>query len=102
MKYQVLPCHNVNVFSERPQNNVHKFSIFLFQGVITESKSGRLAILADRVVDCTGDADIAFLAGAEYRQTAKVRYFGRAVYHKILLYYKKDSVAKISHILFLF
>jgi hypothetical protein len=60
-----------------------------FQGVITESKSGRLAILADRVVDCTGDADIAFLAGAEYRQTAKVRYFGRAVYHKILLYYKK-------------
>jgi hypothetical protein len=43
-----------------------------FQGVITESKSGRLAILADRVVDCTGDADIAFLAGAEYRQTAKV------------------------------
>ncbi len=24
------------------------------------------------MVDCTGDADIAFLAGAEYRQTAKV------------------------------
>ncbi|CAJ1384889.1 unnamed protein product [Effrenium voratum] len=35
-------------------------------GVITESKSGRQAILASRVVDCTGDADIAHLAGCEY------------------------------------
>ena len=42
------------------------------QGVITESKSGRMAILANRVIDCTGDADIAFLAGAQYRETSKV------------------------------
>jgi succinate dehydrogenase/fumarate reductase flavoprotein subunit len=34
-------------------------------GVITESKSGRLAIRAKRVVDCTGDADMAYRAGAE-------------------------------------
>jgi hypothetical protein len=34
-------------------------------GVITESKSGRTAIRAQRVIDCTGDADIAFRAGAE-------------------------------------
>ncbi|MDR0999020.1 MAG: FAD-dependent oxidoreductase [Treponema sp.] len=34
-------------------------------GVITESKSGRLAVRAKRVVDCTGDADIAFRAGVE-------------------------------------
>jgi len=33
-------------------------------GVITESKAGREAILARRVVDATGDADIAFRAGA--------------------------------------
>ncbi len=33
-------------------------------GVITESKEGRKAILARRVIDCTGDADIAFRAGA--------------------------------------
>jgi hypothetical protein len=33
-------------------------------GVITESKEGRKAILAKRVIDCTGDADIAFRAGA--------------------------------------
>jgi hypothetical protein len=31
-----------------------------------------MAVLADRVVDCTGDADVAFLAGAKYRQTDKV------------------------------
>lgn len=35
-------------------------------GVITESKSGRQAILAKRVIDCTGDADIAAMAGAPY------------------------------------
>src|SRR6185437_4033504 len=34
------------------------------QGVITESKSGREAILARRVIDATGDADIATRAGA--------------------------------------
>jgi len=36
------------------------------QGIVTESKSGRQAILAHRVVDCTGDADIAHLAGCPY------------------------------------
>jgi glycine/D-amino acid oxidase-like deaminating enzyme len=35
-------------------------------GVITESKSGRQAIIAKRVVDCTGDADVAYLAGCPY------------------------------------
>lgn len=33
-------------------------------GIITESKAGREAILADRVIDATGDADVAFRAGA--------------------------------------
>jgi len=36
------------------------------RGIIIESKSGRQAILAQTVVDCTGDADIAVLAGADY------------------------------------
>lgn len=35
-------------------------------GVITESKDGRIAILAKVVVDCTGDGDIAAKAGAAY------------------------------------
>ena len=38
-------------------------------GVITESKSGRQAIRAERVIDATGDADIAFRAGAPCRTT---------------------------------
>jgi hypothetical protein len=37
----------------------------IIKGVITESKSGRTAILAKKVIDCTGDADIAFRAGAD-------------------------------------
>ncbi len=38
-------------------------------GIITESKSGRQAILAKRVIDATGDADIAARAGAPCRQS---------------------------------
>lgn len=36
------------------------------EGVITESKSGRSAILAGIVIDCSGDGDIAAKSGAEY------------------------------------
>ena len=35
------------------------------KGIIVESKKGREAILAKRVVDCTGDGDIAFRAGCD-------------------------------------
>ena len=35
------------------------------KGVIIESKSGREAILAKCVIDCTGDADVAYRAGVE-------------------------------------
>jgi len=41
------------------------------RGVITESKSGREAILAGRVVDATGDADVAARAGAPTHKTPK-------------------------------
>ena len=41
------------------------------RGVITESKSGREAILAKRVVDATGDADVAARAGAPVRKTPR-------------------------------
>ena len=37
-------------------------------GVVFESKEGRQAILAKQVVDCTGDADMLFRAGGDYRQ----------------------------------
>ena len=41
------------------------------KGVITESKAGREAILAKRVIDATGDADVAFRAGAKTHKTPK-------------------------------
>lgn len=41
------------------------------RGVITESKAGREAILAKRVIDATGDADIAFRAGAPTVKTPR-------------------------------
>jgi len=53
----LLHCQTVNVIMEG--NTV--------KGVITESKSGRQAILAKRVIDATGDADLACRAGAPYR-----------------------------------
>ena len=43
------------------------------RGIIVHSKSGRGAILARRIVDASGDADIAHYAGAPYRMTAKER-----------------------------
>jgi FAD dependent oxidoreductase len=48
-------------------------------GVVTESKSGRQAILAGRVIDATGDADIAFRAGAPCRTTPVAEMMGVTV-----------------------
>lgn len=41
------------------------------RGVIVHNKSGRQAILAKRVVDASGDADLAFFTGAPFRKTPK-------------------------------
>ncbi|MGD2158334.1 MAG: FAD-dependent oxidoreductase [Anaerolineales bacterium] len=49
------------------------------KGIITESKSGRQAILAERVIDATGDADIAYRAGAPCRKTSKEEMMGVTV-----------------------
>ena len=48
-------------------------------GVITESKAGREAILAKRVIDATGDADIASRAGAPVHKTPKERMMAASV-----------------------
>ncbi len=40
-------------------------------GVVTESKAGREAILAKRIIDATGDADIAARTGAPVRKTPR-------------------------------
>ena len=57
----ILHCFIVNVIMDGDT----------IKGVITESKSGRQAILAKRVIDATGDADIAHHAGAPYRKSPK-------------------------------
>ena len=51
------------------------------RGIVTESKAGREAILAKRVIDATGDADVAHRAGAptmttpvEHMQAASVMF----------------------------
>jgi hypothetical protein len=43
----------------------------VIRGVITESKAGREAILAKRVIDATGDADIATRSGAPVFKTPR-------------------------------
>ena len=49
------------------------------KGIITESKSGRQAILAKRVIDASGDADLAYLAGAACHKTPKDEMMGVTV-----------------------
>ncbi len=49
------------------------------RGIIVESKSGRQAIMAKRVIDATGDADIAYHAGAPYRKDPKNKLMGVTV-----------------------
>jgi len=51
----------------------------VIRGIITESKSGRQAILAKRVIDATGDADIACRVGAPYRMDPKEKLQGLTV-----------------------
>ena len=53
----------------------------VIRGIVTESKAGREAILARRVIDATGDADVAHAAGAptvktptEHMQAASVMF----------------------------
>lgn len=38
----------------------------VLKGVVIESKSGRHAVLAERIVDCSGDADVAARAGVPF------------------------------------
>jgi hypothetical protein len=46
------------------------------RGCICESKSGRQAVLATVVIDCTGDADVAHLSGSLIRKTEKESMMG--------------------------
>jgi len=80
------------------------------KGVITESKSGRQAILCKQVVDCTGDADIAARAGVPYlkgdehgKTMAVTLVFGLSgidpdvVLTKEESYYDRDALVEYLH-----
>ena len=41
------------------------------KGIVVHNKAGRGAILAKRVIDASGDADLAFFTGAPFRKTPK-------------------------------
>ena len=49
------------------------------RGVIVESKAGREAILAKRVIDATGDADVAARCGAPIRKTPREQMMATSV-----------------------
>jgi ribulose 1,5-bisphosphate synthetase/thiazole synthase len=78
--FKIVADHLITEAGVRPLLHCTAVDVILnngnIEGVITESKSGRRAILAKRVIDCTGDADIAHLAGAPYRKTPKDEMMG--------------------------
>ena len=51
----------------------------VIKGAIVESKAGREAILAKRVIDATGDADVAHRAGAQTLKNPKEEMIGASV-----------------------
>lgn len=51
----------------------------ILKGIVTESKSGRQAIMAKRIIDATGDADIVRLVGAPYLKAPREELLGVTV-----------------------
>lgn len=89
----ILHCFAVDIIME---GNALK-------GIITESKSGRQAILAKCVIDATGDADIAYRCGAPYRKDPKEKLQGlttgfgcSGVNKKKFLDYVKKHAARLK------
>jgi ribulose 1,5-bisphosphate synthetase/thiazole synthase len=68
----------------------------VLRGVITESKSGREAILAQRVVDATGDADVAARAGAPHRKTPKEEMMAASVMFSMTGVNKKRFIDQVK------
>jgi ribulose 1,5-bisphosphate synthetase/thiazole synthase len=66
------------------------------QGVITESKSGRQAILAKRVIDATGDADVAARAGAPVRKTPREEMMAASVMFSMSGVNKKRFIEQVK------
>ena len=65
-------------------------------GIITESKAGREAIRAKRVIDATGDADVAFRAGAPTHHTPREAMMAASVMFHLAGVDKKAFMAGIA------
>jgi hypothetical protein len=65
-------------------------------GVITESKAGREAIMAGRIIDATGDADVAFRAGAPTHKTPKEDMMAASVMFSMTGVNKKKFIEHIK------
>jgi ribulose 1,5-bisphosphate synthetase/thiazole synthase len=65
-------------------------------GVITESKAGREAILAKRVIDGTGDADVAFRAGARVCKTPREEMMSASVMFSMTGVNKQRFIAAVK------
>ena len=65
-------------------------------GVITESKAGREAILAARVIDATGDADMATRAGAPVRKSPKEEMMAVSVMFSMSGVNKKEFIDAVK------
>ncbi len=68
----------------------------VIRGVITESKAGREAILAKRVIDATGDADMAFRAGAPVHKTPKEKMMSVSVMFSMSGVNKQRFIAAVK------
>ena len=68
----------------------------LIRGVITESKAGREAILAGRVVDATGDADLAARAGAPVYKTPREQMMAASVMFSMSGVYRQRFIAAVK------
>jgi FAD dependent oxidoreductase len=66
------------------------------RGVITESKSGREAILAERVIDATGDADVAMRAGAPTHKTPREEMMAVSVMFSMTGVNKKRFIEQVK------
>jgi hypothetical protein len=64
-------------------------------GIVTESKAGREAILARRVIDATGDADVAYRAGAPTVKTPAENMMAASVMFHLAGVDKKEFMAGI-------
>ncbi len=65
-------------------------------GIITESKAGREALLARRVIDATGDADVAARAGAPFRKTPREELMSASVMFSMTGVNKKKFLDQVK------